>query len=1097
MWHGSCYGMSIPGAPPVILHRSSLIDMLREAILGIEQGADVSSPGKAVLVCAPAGYGKTTLLADLLQHLPLPSCWCALTAQCTDPLVLLKVLVTGIRRCFPAFGTRLSALLETSTLSEADVSRPCPTSTQATALIDALVTCLHEEIPEPFVLVLDRCHEISNAPDMKHLMMRLFKDMPSKCIVVIESRFHHLKSYQYIADVRQVTVIDYQHLRFSPAELCELAHLYGVAGLSESEAAGYDGWIMGILLGTRLGEVHRRALAQEGAVAHLQEEAHARSGTQALLTYLKEDVFKGVPHLLTFLKRAALLSEMTPALCRAVLDLPEAADYLAALEQQGLFVQSHPGEMESYYFCHPVVRRLLRDELRAQEPVVFARLQQRAVEVLCETAHSEQALEQALESRDHPFAAALILHLARSVSTQEQAVKLAHWIDALPVAIRADHPRLLLVRASTHLALGAYREALPLLDEAEAALTRSATGLETESESEPDGFAELVLARAAALFQAGKYEQARQICQDLLEKIAPDALHLRAQALQRMGTSACLLGRYGIGLKELQYSLELWKQTSDQRHIAQLHHLLANAYGLQGQQGLAAHHHSRALQSWEILRDEWGKVESLIGLGVTKQRQGDLVEAEAVLSEALKRARNDLRFHRGEAYALVSLGELYLEQQDYERALVSLEDGLHLAHRLDDHHLLQAAQRCLALVYLFMGDAQTARLLLTRAAEQQPENKATPYDRAMHHLVTGTVLLSEHLYQEARAHLSEALTTFQTTRLPREQLQALLRLGVCCWLEQERRAASQHLQEAGALAQRHRYHRLLESEVHFWPFLMDCSLDSPSLGEIKALLSPERSARLAPAVQPLPSSQLQVLAFGDPLVMLNGNPVTHWRMLRTMELFFFLLDADKPIHKERILAALWPDELQEQALRSSIYYLRKIMGKASVVYCADCYWLDLSACYGEHVYYDVSDFLERYEQARKLFSEKQYSEAEQWLLPMKALYRGDYLRSVYSDWCTLRREKLRQVYIDALSKLAQILWERQDLEACIQEWQAVLELDACLEEAHQQLALCYLRQGKRSKALRQYQECARLLEEELGVKPGAAFRALYREIADS
>ena len=113
---------------------------------------------------------------------------------------------------------------------------------------------------------------------------------------------------------------------------------------------------------------------------------------------------------------------------------------------------------------------------------------------------------------------------------------------------------------------------------------------------------------------------------------------------------------------------------------------------------------------------------------------------------------------------------------------------------------------------------------------------------------------------------------------------------------------------------------------------------------------------------------------------------------------------------------------------------------------------------------------------------------------MVALYRGDYGRPFYNDWCTLRREELRTAYLEARHHLAELAWQAEAWDESAQHWRHMLLLDNCLEEAHSGLIRCYLRQGKRGAALRQYQSCQEIFQQELGIQPGPALQHLYERL---
>ncbi|MBM3130068.1 MAG: hypothetical protein FJ009_15775 [Chloroflexi bacterium] len=100
-----------------------------------------------------------------------------------------------------------------------------------------------------------------------------------------------------------------------------------------------------------------------------------------------------------------------------------------------------------------------------------------------------------------------------------------------------------------------------------------------------------------------------------------------------------------------------------------------------------------------------------------------------------------------------------------------------------------------------------------------------------------------------------------------------------------------------------------------------------------------------------------------------------------------------------------------------------------------------------------------------------------------SLYRGDLLPDFYDDWVLLERERLRALYLDALLRLIQQFRSESKYERAIELAHKLLTTDPANEKAHQHLMLCYAAAGNRTAALKQYDECARLLRDELGVEP--------------
>ncbi|MGH2509352.1 MAG: AfsR/SARP family transcriptional regulator, partial [Ktedonobacteraceae bacterium] len=398
-------------------------------------------------------------------------------------------------------------------------------------------------------------------------------------------------------------------------------------------------------------------------------------------------------------------------------------------------------------------------------------------------------------------------------------------------------------------------------------------------------------------------------------------------------------------------------------------------------------------------------------------------------------------------------------------------------------------------------------LLTVKQMEMQALSEgAVGYERAWHDLTYGMILFTQQRYMEATVCLTAIESALHATNFKRGYFQAKLRLAAC-WVAQDNTEPAIHLltEVASLLATHVTYTHLVQIETQRLPELLLVIQNHPELAPLRTLLGIVAPLRPQKEQEPLLTSPPLVVvhplkfaayAFGEPSVLLDGQPVKRWRMARAMELFFFLLDLGHPISKESILTALWPeyDEQTTQIFHNTIYYLRKLLGEACVVFRPTGYSLDLAACYGEQVWYDVQEFQQQRREAEQFLTAGNDTLAKEAYLKMVQLYRGDYGRSFYSDWCTFRRDELRAAYLDARRQLAQIAWNAEAWNESAEHWHQMLRLDNCLEEAHYGLMRCYVRQGKRGTALRQYQSCREILAEELGVQPSQAIQNLYQRL---
>jgi DNA-binding SARP family transcriptional activator len=177
--------------------------------------------------------------------------------------------------------------------------------------------------------------------------------------------------------------------------------------------------------------------------------------------------------------------------------------------------------------------------------------------------------------------------------------------------------------------------------------------------------------------------------------------------------------------------------------------------------------------------------------------------------------------------------------------------------------------------------------------------------------------------------------------------------------------------------------------------------------------------------------------------------------------------------------------------------VRKALGEECIISHQKTYTLNPTLLSRSQVSYDVAAFEDEHALAKQALAQEDDKAARGALEAIIDLYRGDYVQPFYSDWCIFRRERLRITYLDARHHLAQLAWRCEAFEESASHFQHVLVVDPSREEAHYGLMRCYLRQGKRTLALRQYQRCRETLQQELNVEPGPALQKLYQHLRGS
>ncbi|HZY45952.1 MAG TPA: hypothetical protein VFF70_14535, partial [Anaerolineae bacterium] len=350
---------TLPPRPHDLLRRSRLLDFLHEHI-----------QLRLNLVCAAAGYGKTSLLIDFTHDTDYPVAWCRLDESDADWVVLVSDLLTAIRSPFPGFRSMLPQLIG---------------QTEPADLANVLIREIETNIDQYFILVMDDFHLVQSSPDVIRFVDALLANLPEQAHLIISGRaLPPLKMTALVAH-QQVAGLSEEHLRFNTAEVQGLIQLRNDVAVSEAEAekiaANTEGWITGILLTAHL--------MWQGLIANLMR---ARQSEAPLYEYLADEVLNEQPEpFRRFLMESAVLPEMEPSVCDAVLGRLDSADLLQQAETGRLFVSVVGNEFLTYQYHH-LFREFLITKLNDQSPDRLKELRRRAANWYSDNAMPEAAV---------------------------------------------------------------------------------------------------------------------------------------------------------------------------------------------------------------------------------------------------------------------------------------------------------------------------------------------------------------------------------------------------------------------------------------------------------------------------------------------------------------------------------------------------------------------------------------------------------------------------------------------------------------------------------------------------------------------------------
>lgn len=1064
----------VPRRRPDLLSRQRLLDLLYDLL-----------DYKLVIVAAPAGYGKTSLLVDLAHRLELPVCWYALDALDRDPQRFIAHFIASIARRFPDFGQRSLAALQHGTLSSLNLAR----------LVTTIVNEAYEQIREHFVLVLDDYHFLSESQELNTFVSQFLQQVDENCHLVIASRtLLTLPDLPLMVARSQVGGLSFEELAFRADEIQALVlqnyHLTMPDSAAQELARETEGWITGLLLSTH---TMWQGMADRVRVA--------RASGVGLYEYLAQQVLdQQPPAVRAFLLRTSLLEEFDAGLCETVLG-PEASwqgqDWHGLMEtvlRNNLFVLP-VGEGGTWLRYHHLFQDFLQARMEREHPAEAGRILQRLARVYAGRGEWDKAHDIYRRLGDVAAMADLVERAGSALVKGGRVTTLAEWLAGLPAETLTSRPHLLSLQGTVAMMQGEVAQAVWLLNQAEASFRCA---------GDVPGLARALVRRAVAHRFLANYDAA---CTDADEALAlterDESLRaVRAEALRLRGMNLYHLGQLNEAIEWMKQSLAAYTVLGEAQNIAMILTELGMMERSVGDYASAEAAYQRALDHWRAEGNLVWQANLLNNLGVLQHLKGSYEQAAVSLEEAANCAEQS-GYTRMRAAALAGLGDLYADLDAPDAALAAYREARETARRVDERFVLFYVDLVEADVVRSKGDLAQASDLLASAA-QRARASGSEYERGLHQLGLGRLALAEGDLPTAVTHLARATRCFDDGGQRVEGARAHLSLAVACQAAGEEQAALAHLERAFDLASGLESEHTLVAAGREAKALLEASQDDPTVGHQatrllrqitqfeRAVPGVRRRVRRQAAAVPFAPVRLSIQALGRAQVTVDGRPVARadWQIQGARDLFFCLLAHPDGLTKEAVGAIFWPDDSPAQLklkFKNTIYRLRHALEQEVVVFEDDCYHFNWALDYE----YDVETFLKKLARAQAASDRSEQMAAYREAVH---LYKGPYLPEGDSAWVRLERERLRQAYLEAALRLAELHLEGGDYRAVLDDCRRALAEDPCLEEAHRLAMRAHAATGNRAGVVRQYEQCRQALLDEVGAPPSPETEALYKTL---
>jgi LuxR family maltose regulon positive regulatory protein len=406
---------------------------------------------RLILLSAPAGAGKTTLLVSLIAQLrqldgpPLQVAWVGLEQDDNDLARLLTVLAEAWQALAPDAALRARALLGDPSVDREQLGR---------RVVTVLVNGVLDAPPARNLLVLDDLHLLTD-PAVHAVLAYLVEQLPAGLTVAVATREDPPLPLARLRARRELLELRFAELRFTSDEMDALLNTTLGLRLTTDElellARRTEGWAASVVMVAASLQQLDQPATRGRLLDHL-----ARTDRQ-LFAYLADEVITGLdPFVRAFLLETSVLPELTAQACAALTGRSDAQTILERLYERNLFLVevdadlgrlgetgAEAGAKPVVYRYHDLFRSVLLQRLRSEAPVWLQMLHRRA-------AAAEPVLTRRvahyLQAEAWNEAANELLAFGSEAVERGAFDLIWGWVEQLPSAVRAAHPRLLFWR---------------------------------------------------------------------------------------------------------------------------------------------------------------------------------------------------------------------------------------------------------------------------------------------------------------------------------------------------------------------------------------------------------------------------------------------------------------------------------------------------------------------------------------------------------------------------------------------------------------------------------------------------------------------------
>ncbi len=644
------------------------------------------------LVSAPAGFGKTSSIAEWIKSRPeIPVAWLSLEEADDDPIRFLIYFIGALKQVEANLGVEIDRILQSGQLPPGEII--------STTLVQQI-----QEHNSKFIFVLDDLQVIQDAYIHK-LLEDLILHCPQQLHLVLLTREDPPLPLARLRANNRLTEIRARDLRFSRPDIDRFLKGVMEISLSDADLAVLENKIEGWVVGLQLAGLSLRD--RENPSRYIA----SLSGThRSILSYLTEEVLSQQSNeTREFLLHTSILERLNANLCDAVTGRTDSRQVLERLLDANLFLT--PLDYEGrWYRYHRLFADLLRDIQESRDEAGTAALHLTASRWYAQAKMTDEAIHHALAARDYTSAMELIESNALDRVMYGYAKTVYTWVNSTPEKWQTQSPRTNLAFAWMHLLRGSYAQASPYLERLERLFSSSGINEKVKQSTR----AEWLVMRSLILNMERKFPESLTCTSEALELAPQGDNRLLSLAYFGMATTYQALDDYDRAVEAYQKSIDYGKVS---------HNPITEMMSISGLTQLALEHGQLHL-AYKIAHPACQQLQdsaslppiSMVIFGIL----GEVYYQWNQLEQAQRHTERALQLSRlggivsGEINCSVMLSRVYQQQGNIEKASRKIEEAIQKLQVNAPGYIRQEAVSQQVRVYLARNRPQAAQIALQR-----------------------------------------------------------------------------------------------------------------------------------------------------------------------------------------------------------------------------------------------------------------------------------------------------------------------------------------------------------------------------------------------